>query len=126
MTSQNIFPAIRYRDGDRALEWLKDAFGFEEKAVYRGEDGAVQHAELRLGDGVIMLGQNTAIAQQADARHSIYVTVADPDAHFGRAKAAGADITRELADQPYGSREYGAKDLEGNEWSFGTYSPHDD
>ena len=55
---------------------------------------------------------------------SIYAVVADPDAHHDRAKAAGAQIVRQLADQPYGSREYSARDLEGNLWSFGTYDPY--
>jgi len=126
MPNQNIFPAIRYEDCDRAIGWLKDAFGFEEKAVYRGEDGAIHHAELRLGDGLIMLGQTNSTGARPDQRHSIYVAVPDPEAHYARAKAAGAEITREVADQPYGSREYGARDLEGNAWSFGTYyNPHD-
>lgn len=125
MAKQNIFSALRYRDADRALSWLKAAFGFEEKAVYRSADGAIHHAELRLGDGMIMLGQDDGLAAAPNGRHSIYVCVPDPDAHCARARAAGAEITRELIDQPYGSREYGARDLEGNPWSFGTYNPHD-
>lgn len=125
MPTQNIFPVVRYADCERALSWLEDAFGFEEKAVHRDVDGAIHHAELRLGDGLIMLGQTNGTVAQPDRRHSIYVVVADPDEHFARTKAAGAEITRELADQPYGSREYGARDLEGNAWSFGSYSPHD-
>jgi uncharacterized glyoxalase superfamily protein PhnB len=125
MPTQNIFPVIRYRDPDRALEWLKQAFGFEEKAVYRGDDGAIHHAELRLGHGLVMFGQADDTGAQPDRRVSIYVALPDPDEHHARAKAAGAEITRELADQPYGSREYGARDLEGNAWSFGTYDPHD-
>jgi uncharacterized glyoxalase superfamily protein PhnB len=125
MSTQNIFPALRYGDCDRALSWLKDAFGFEERAVYRAEDGSIHHAELRLGDGLIMLGQDNGVSGVPDRRHSIYVSVADPDEHCARAKAAGAEITREPTDQPYDSREYGARDLEGNAWSFGTYNPHD-
>ena len=125
MPTQNIFPALRYDDCDRALSWLKDAFGFEEKAVYRADDGAIHHAELRLGDGLIMLGQANGPGAVPDRRQSIYVSVPDPDEHYARAKAAGAEITGELTDQPYGSREYGAGDLEGNAWSFGTYNPHD-
>jgi uncharacterized glyoxalase superfamily protein PhnB len=128
----NIFPALHYRDPDAALEWLKRAFGFEEKAVYRGDDGAVHHAELRLGDGLIMFGGVPADGPEADASRSngaqppvtIYAVVADPDAHYSQSKAAGAEIVRELADQPYGSREYGARDREGNAWSFGTYDPY--
>ncbi len=125
MPTQSIFPVIRYRDCDRAISWLSEAFGFEEKAVYRGDDGAIHHAELRLGDGLIMLGQDNGTSAQPHHRHSIYVAVSDPDGHCAHAKAAGAEITRELCDQPYGSREYGARDLEGNAWSFGTYNPHD-
>ena len=49
--------------------------------------------------------------------------VEDPDSHHARAVAAGAEITRELTDQDYGSREYAAKDPAGNVWSFGTYRP---
>jgi uncharacterized glyoxalase superfamily protein PhnB len=52
-----------------------------------------------------------------------YVIVADPDAHFARAQAAGAEIVRGLADEDYGSRDYMAKDPEGNLWTFGTYRP---
>ena len=57
---------------------------------------------------------------------AVYVAIADPDAHYARAKAAGAEIIRELNDTPYGSREYGARDLEGNAWSFGTYRAGDE
>jgi uncharacterized glyoxalase superfamily protein PhnB len=53
----------------------------------------------------------------------IYIVVQDSDAHYARAKAAGAEIIRELEDQDYGSRDYTARDLEGNIWSFGTYDP---
>jgi uncharacterized glyoxalase superfamily protein PhnB len=54
---------------------------------------------------------------------TIYVVVDDPDAHHDRARAAGAEIVRELTDQDYGSREYAARDPAGNVWSFGTYMP---
>ena len=54
----------------------------------------------------------------------IYVVVDDPDAHCARARAAGAELTREPTDQDYGAREYSALDPEGTEWSFGTYDPY--
>ncbi len=121
----NIFPALRYKDANAAIAWLKDAFGFEEKAVYRGDDGAVQHAELRLGAGLIMLGQIRDEAWDAAASPiSIYVVVEDVDAHHANAVAKGAEVFRDLVDQEYGSREYSARDLEGNRWSFGTYDPY--
>jgi uncharacterized glyoxalase superfamily protein PhnB len=56
-------------------------------------------------------------------RQGVAVYVADVDAHYARAKAAGAQIVRELEDTPYGSREYSVRDLEGFLWSFGTYRP---
>jgi uncharacterized glyoxalase superfamily protein PhnB len=125
----NIFPALHYRDPDAALEWLKRAFGFEEKAVYRGDDGAIHHAELRLGDGLVMFGGIPADGASPDGGQpavTIYAVVSDPDGHYERARAAGAEIVRELVDQPYGSREYSAHDLERNVWSFGTYDPYAD
>ena len=125
----NIFPALHYRDPEAALEWLKRAFGFEEKVVYRGEHGRIHHAELRLGDGLIMFGgipapDDVASSNRGQPPVTIYAVVGDPDEHCERARAAGAQIVRELADQPYGSREYRARDLEGNAWSFGTYDPY--
>jgi uncharacterized glyoxalase superfamily protein PhnB len=130
-THPNIFPALTYRDAAAAIDWLKRAFGFEEKAVYRGEDGTVHHAELRLGAGLIMLGQHREEGWMGGrppdplaSPQGIYVAIEDPDAHHERARAAGAEIVRELTDQDYGSREYSARDLEGNRWSFGTYDPY--
>jgi uncharacterized glyoxalase superfamily protein PhnB len=129
--STNIFPSLRYRDANAAIEWLKDVFGFEEKAVYRGDDGVVQHAELRLGAGLVMLGQHRPdgwfgssepVAETSPA--AIYVVLQDVDAHCERAREKGAEIFYGPADQDYGSRDYSARDLEGNRWSFGTYDPY--
>jgi uncharacterized glyoxalase superfamily protein PhnB len=127
----NIFPTLRYRDADAAIEWLERVFGMEEKAVHRGDDGVVRHAELRLGTGMIMLGQYREDgwfgSKEPDAEASpqgIYVVLEDVDAHYARAKREGADIFREPADQEYGSHDYSARDLEGNRWSFGTYDPY--
>jgi uncharacterized glyoxalase superfamily protein PhnB len=117
----NIYPFLRYADADAALAWLGRAFGFREHAVYRsGQDdtGPIQHAEISLGPGIVMLGQGDDPADRG-----IYVAVEDADAHYERAKAAGAEIVRAIEDTPYGSREYTARDPEGNVWSFGTYQP---
>jgi uncharacterized glyoxalase superfamily protein PhnB len=115
----NMYPFLRYADADAALEWLGRAFGFRERAVYRsGEDsGPIEHAEISLGPGIVMFGQGDP------NDHGIYVAVEDADAHYERAKGAGAEIVREIEDTPYGSREYTARDPEGNVWSFGTYRP---
>lgn len=128
----NIFPAVRYRDADAAVEFLRSAFGAEAKAVHRADDGRIVHAELYLGAGLIMLGQYTEEGwmggeppQPLSSTVSIYVVIPDPDQHHARAASAGANIVRELEDQPYGSREYSARDPEGNLWSFGTYDPYE-
>jgi uncharacterized glyoxalase superfamily protein PhnB len=119
-----IIPTFRYDDARAAIRFLQDAFGFEEHAVYE-EGGVVHHAELKLGDAYIMLGERrSGNADFPGEPTTTYVVVADPDAHHDRAVAAGAEIVRGLADQDYGSREYAAKDPGGNVWSFGTYAPH--
>ena len=65
----------------------------------------------------------TTAASGAPGHAQNYVVVADADAHHDRARAAGAQVTMELRDTDYGSRDYAAKDLEGNAWFFGTYRP---
>jgi uncharacterized glyoxalase superfamily protein PhnB len=130
MSEQTIFPTLRYRDAPAAIEWLGRAFGFEPRMVVDGEPGTVAHAELTHGAAMIMLG--TARPPESGGFHSyapppgsasLYMVVEDPDAHAERARTAGAEIVRELEDTEYGSREYSARDLEGNVWSFGTYQP---
>jgi uncharacterized glyoxalase superfamily protein PhnB len=125
--AQSIFPALRYRDARAAIDWLVGTCGFEPTMVVEGEDGTVAHAELKHGDDWVMLG---SASEGSDARlpqppggSSVYVVVTDPDEHYDRAKAAGAEIVLELRDEDYGSREYTARDPEGNFWSFGTYRP---
>ncbi|GIH94057.1 VOC family protein [Planobispora siamensis] len=114
---RTVYPLVRYRDPDAAIEWLGKAFGFEEHGVSRDEAGVVKHAELTVGTGMVMLGKGDP------GGPGIYVAVDDPDAHNDRAVAAGARITMELTDQSYGSREYACEDPEGNIWYFGTYRP---
>ncbi len=129
MTRQTIFPALRYRDARAAVDWLADAFGFERVHVY-DDDGVVAHAELRFGDSMIMFGQAhepkageySAIAPPP-GNAALYAIADDVDAHHEHARAAGAEILVAPRDQDYGSREYTARDLDGNVWTFGTYDP---
>jgi len=127
----NIFPAVRYRDADAAVTFLERAFGATEKAVYRGDDGIIHHAELFLGAGLVMVGQYTPEGwlggdppRPLASTVSIYIVIDHPDRHRAVAGGAGATIVRELEDMDYGSREYSARDPEGNLWSFGTYDPY--
>jgi len=118
----NIVPAIRYDDAPAAIDFLVEAFGFTVNARHDGEGGRVDHAQLTFGTGMVMVGSSSGDQYDTSAT-SIYAIVDDPDALHDRAKAAGAEITMGLTDQEYGSREFTAKDPEGNTWSFGTYHP---
>ena len=124
-TTATVFPAARYRDAPQAVRWLQQAFGFDEKLVVPGEGGTIAHAELVLGNGIVMLGSARDEPDNPWAKKDfgVYVVVDDIDAHHARAKAAGAEIVTPLRDTDYGSREYSARDCEGRLWSFGTYRP---
>jgi uncharacterized glyoxalase superfamily protein PhnB len=117
MDDVTIFPTLTYDDAARAVDFLVDAYGFERHAVYTDDDGSIRHAELRYGNGLVMIGGGSA------GGDAVYVVVADVDAHAEHARAHGAEITREPNDTDYGSREYAARDPEGKTWYFGTYQP---
>jgi uncharacterized glyoxalase superfamily protein PhnB len=120
---KDIYASMRYYDAAAAIEWLERAFGFTRQVAYDDGDGVVQHAELRYGDGLVMLGQWRG---EDDHRKPgagwAYVAVDDLDAHHARAREAGAEIVGEIQHLDYGSF-YGARDPDGNLWSFGTYRP---
>ena len=126
-----IIPALRYRNAAAAIDWLCAAFGFERKMVVPADGGRVAHAELTLGNGMIMLGDVeteygrlvAAPSKGEPVTQGIYVVVEDADAHYARAKAAGAEIVLDIKTQDYGGRDYTARDLEGHVWTFGTYDP---
>jgi uncharacterized glyoxalase superfamily protein PhnB len=128
----SVIPALRYKDAKAAIEFLCTAFGFTKNAVHEDPDGSIAHAQLTHGNGMIMLGSANDSDYSALLRRpgdvggvtmSVYVVVDDADAHFARAKAAGAQIIRALETQDYGGRDYTCKDPEGNVWTFGTYDP---
>jgi uncharacterized glyoxalase superfamily protein PhnB len=128
-----IIPGHRYRNAPAAIDWLCQVFGFERHAVYEGENGSIGHAELTLGDGMIMLGSGKDDEYGRGFKapdelggiqtRSVYLVVPDADAAYSRALAAGAEVVRPLQDTPYGSREFTVKDPEGHTWSAGTYDP---
>ena len=129
--TQVLYPALRYADARAAISWLCEAFGFERQDVYDGPEDTVAHAQLTLGGAVLMVGSASnggaypgrTPKQLGGITGSIYVYVAEPDAHCARARAAGARIALEPYDTDYGSREYAAYDVENYWWSFGTYHP---
>lgn len=124
---------MRYRDAKRAIEWLCNVFGFKRHAVYPGEGNTIMHAELTLGGGMIMLGSAAddwygTLTKQPDEiggaeTRGVNLIVPDPDAVHARAKAAGAEILRDIEDKDYGGRGFSCRDLEGHMWHIGSYDP---
>ncbi len=127
----NCIAFLNYDDARAAVDWLEQAFGFERSSVHEGPNGNIAHAELRFGDGMIMLGPSgpngfglKTPRELGAVNQGVYVIVDDGiDGHYQRALGAGAEIVREPNDTDYDSREYMARDPEGNLWSFGTYRP---
>ncbi|MEU9171362.1 VOC family protein [Streptomyces sp. NPDC048420] len=124
----SIYPALLYADAKAAIKQLTEVFGFTELSVYESEDGLVAHAELVQGNGAVMLGsKGTGSAYDKLMKDAgptgVYVVVDDVDAHHRHAVKHGAEILMPPTDQDYGSRDYMARDAEGNIWSFGTYAP---
>jgi uncharacterized glyoxalase superfamily protein PhnB len=137
MTRQRIVPFIGYEDAARAIDFLERAFGFRENRAERREDGgAIGHAELELEGATIYLSTPPGYAsprtiqdESAAARRAYdnpwvidgyFVYVDDVDAHYQRAKAAGARVIREPDEPGVGLRLYTAEDPEGHRWMFGT------
>ena len=125
----NCIAFLTYDDADAAVDWLERAFGFERSSVHEA-NGKLAHAELRFGDGMIMLGPAgkndfglRTPRELGAVSQGVYLIVDDIAGQYDRAQASGAEILRELADTDYGSREFMARDPEGNIWSFGTYRP---
>ena len=118
-----ITPYLLYKDVDAALKFLAKAFGFRKcGAQMRGRDGKTDHAAMRLGRDLIMMGRPSGRyrnpKQLRQATVLLYITVKDADKHFARAKKAGAAILEEPKNTPYGHRRYGAEDSEGHQWYF--------
>lgn len=135
-TQSTVIPCLRYRDALSAIEWLCDTFGFEQHLVAVEDDGSISHAQLRFGNGMIMLGsvrgegvsQFGRLMAQPDEiggaeTQSTYLITSDPDALYERAKAAGARIAIEIRNEAYGGRDFSCYDPEGHLWNFGSYDP---
>jgi uncharacterized glyoxalase superfamily protein PhnB len=125
--AMSIYVTLRYDDARAAIAYLTGTLGFVEQHVYPADDGAVAHAELSFGDGVVMLGTRRGTPDTFDTGRAVVYLALDSaeavDAHHDRAVAAGAEVVQGLVDQPYGSREYAVRDPEGNIWSVGSYRP---
>lgn len=118
-----ITPYLYYEDVDRALKFLAKAFGLHKHGVQmRGPDGKINHAAMKLGNALIMMGRPPSGYRNpkrlGQATQSLYINVSGIDKHFERARKAGAAILEEPTNTEYGHRRYGATDPEGHEWYF--------
>ncbi|TYB91000.1 VOC family protein [Oceaniovalibus sp. ACAM 378] len=129
-----LIAATKYSDCEAALTFLRDVLGLSEHNVFRGEAGAIQHAQLRLGTGIFMFGPDT---QQGDfgqfmispadtggrATVSLYAVMADVSGCFARVRDAGTEILLPLTAQDHGGSAFTCRDPGGHVWTVGDYDP---
>ena len=113
-----VTPFLRVADAAKQVEFLQQAFAAQLTFRMDGPDGSLIHAEVKIGDSMVMIGQ----APPDQEMHSmINLYVPDTDALYHKALAAGATSIREPADQFYGDRSGGVRDVCGNEWWMATH-----
>ena len=119
--SKNTYPTVTpylvVPDGDAELAFIKAAFGGTEIMCQRNADGTVMHAEIRIGDSLVMLGQ--AGGEWKPLTGALYLWIDDVDAMYAGALRAGATSQSEPEDKPYGHRNAGVVDQNGVTWWFG-------
>jgi len=116
---RTLTPYIRIPEGAEIIEFMKKTFGAEE--LMRGASGPNSfHAEVRIGDSIVMIGGGEAARDQAPRRAAFHVYVPDCDAAYHRALAAGAKSLGAPADQHYGERAGYVEDVAGNHWYIAT------
>ena len=126
-----VIPGMRYRDANAAIEWLCDVLGFERHLVVPDGTGGIAHAELTIGNGMIMLGSYREDAEDnvvtptptGVLTQNAYIVVSDIETCYARVKAAQANITQELEEQSYGGSLFSVRDPEGQLWHVGSYNP---
>lgn len=133
MQRSTIITSLRYRDAPAAIDWLERVLGFEKHLVVSDGDNGVTHAQLTLGNGMIMLSSVSdtpfnKLMKQPDEiggaeTQSCYLFVPDADAVHERVLAAGVRVAIAIKDEDYGGRGFSCHDPEGHLWSVGSYDP---
>jgi PhnB protein len=114
----SVTPYLVVSDAAQLMEFMKRAFDATEREKMLGPDGRIAHAEMLLGDSIVMLGQ----PPNSEGKHStLYLYVTDVDAKYQRALAAGASSIRELRNEFYGDRTGAVRDPLGNDWYIATH-----
>ena len=126
MIRSALTSALCYRDPKAALKFLEAAFGFELAMLIEDNDGNLAHAEMSFGDSLVMIGNEWTAQHKSPVSidgfntQSVHIHLEDDiDAHCERARAAGAEILMEPADQFYGDRTYRCRDPDGHFWTVG-------
>jgi uncharacterized glyoxalase superfamily protein PhnB len=126
MNRTALTSALCYRDPKAALKFLEAAFGFDLVMLIEDADGALAHSEMKFGDSLVMIGTEWTENHRSPASigglntQTVHIHLeGDVDAHCERARAAGAEILMEPADQFYGDRTYRCRDPEGHFWTVG-------
>jgi uncharacterized glyoxalase superfamily protein PhnB len=114
-----ITPYLVVRNAGGLIDFLKQVFDAEETERMQRPDGSLMHAEVRIGDSVVMMSEATG--ENAPLPAMLHVYLEDTDAAYRRALAAGATSLREPADQFYGDRTAGVQDAFGNQWWMATH-----
>jgi len=123
-----LTPFLTVRDALRAIEFYKQAFGAQERGVMKGPDGKVMHAELKIGDSIIMLSDEfpefgaLSPLSTGGAGMGLHIYLDGVDAAFGRAVEAGAQVEMPVTDQFWGDRYGKLKDPFGHRWSIATHT----
>jgi uncharacterized glyoxalase superfamily protein PhnB len=117
-TYRTVTPYLVVSDGDAEIKFLEDAFGATGRVCERRPDGSLMHAEIRIGDSLVMIGQ--ASDQWKAIPSSLYVWIPNVDEVYAQALAAGATSQSEPEDKPYGHRNAGVVDANGITWWLGS------
>ncbi len=115
----SVTPLLAVKGAARLIDFLKAAFGAEELYRFPAADGSVIHAELKIGDSVLMLGE--AMKDCAPMPSSLYLYVPDADATYKAAMDAGAESLESPADQFWGDHVASVRDFAGNKWWIATH-----
>jgi PhnB protein len=114
-----VSPYLVVSGVDKLIDFAKQAFGATEVFVAKSPDGSIMHAEIKIGDSIVMMGQGGPGGKHFPGMLHLYME--DVDAVYQRAIQAGAKSLREPADQPHGDRMGGVEDAFGNQWWIATH-----
>jgi uncharacterized glyoxalase superfamily protein PhnB len=128
-----IILTMRYKNAQKAIDWLCNAFSFEKHLIVNGENNTIAHAQLTYGNSMIMLSSEneneygklvkTPQSLNGNNTQAPYIVVDRIDEHYAKAVAAGAEMLIDIKDEEYGGRGYTCRDTEEYIWSFDSYNP---